>query len=297
MITVIICSANEQDLNNVKENITQTIGLPFEIIAINNSDGKMGICEVYNRGASQAQYETLCFMHEDIEMITPNWGKKVIELFDQNPKVGLMGVAGGGYKSLVPSSWYHYKLEQNGGFYVNIIQGHRRSGKPDSHDYKNPKNERFSKVACIDGCWMCIRAGVWKENKFDENRLTKFHAYDLDISMAVNQKSDVIVTFEVLLRHFSEGNFDQNWFLEILKINDKWCAHLPLDADKIVGGNLFQMEKRAYRRFLQESLNEGFSKTTLLNSVWSTRKSPLFGFGVMLKLAFSLLKMKAVKLP
>jgi glycosyltransferase involved in cell wall biosynthesis len=292
MISIIICSANAEDLRDVRLSIAQTIGVENEIIAIDNSNGKKGICEVYNTGAKQAKFGILCFMHEDIEMKTPDWGKNVLALFSGDPKVGLVGVAGGGYKSLTPSGWYNYSIERNGGAYSNVLQGYKHAGKEDGFDYNNPKYQRYSKVACIDGCWMCMLKTVWERHPFDSRSFKRFHGYDLDISLSVNQCYDVVVTFDVLLRHFSEGKFDRVWFKEMLKVHQKWSHVLPFDGDNLVGDHMFQTEKWAYRRFLQDSLDLGFSKFILLQTVWHSRKSPLFGFGVMVSLAFALLKMK-----
>ncbi|WP_221391678.1 glycosyltransferase [Dyadobacter sp. NIV53] len=295
MISVIICSAREQDLNQVKENISQTVGVPYEIIAYNNSDGQRGICEVYNAGARQARYDTLCFMHEDIEMKTPDWGSKVVNLLSEHPKIGLIGVAGGGYKSVTPSGWYNYGLEINGGAYSNVLQGYKRDEKKEGHDYNNPKRELFSKVACVDGCWLSTRKSVWQESPFDEKLLTKFHGYDLDFSLAIGEKYDVVVTFEVLLRHFSEGNYDLNWFEEMLKVHAKWSYLLPVNADNMIEGDLLQNEKWAFRRFLQDSLDNGITKSALINVVWHSRKSSFIGFNLMVKLGFALMKMKPKK--
>lgn len=293
MISIIICSANATDLNLVSQNINQTVGIPYEIISIDNSSGKMGICEVYNAGARQAKYDTLCFMHEDIEMKTLNWGSKIVSLLSENPKIGLIGVAGGGYKSVTPSGWYNYDMEKNGGSYSNVLQGYKREGLPETHDYNNPKNESFSKVACLDGCWLSTRKEVWNEFPFDENLLNRFHGYDLDISLSIGQKYDAVVTFEVLLRHFSEGNYDKSWFEEMLKIHEKWSYVLPVDADNLITADLAFNEKRAFRRFLQNSLNEGIPKLKLAKVVWKAKPSRLMGMGMVIKLCFALLKMKA----
>jgi len=292
MISVIICSAKEQDLVKAKENISQTIGVAHEVIAFDNSDGKKGICEVYNAGGKLAKFDILCFMHEDIEMITPEWGKQMVSLFADNPNIGLAGVAGGGYKSITPSGWYNYDIENNGGAYSNILQGYKRDGLPETHDYNNPNNESFSKVACVDGCWLCARKTVWQEFPFDELLLKKFHGYDLDFSLSVNLKYDVVVTFEVLLRHFSEGNYDHKWFEEMLKVHEKWSYYLPVDADKVIKGDLAFNEKRAFRRFLQNCVNEGISRLTLIRVIWNAKPSRFMGLNMVLKLCFALLKME-----
>ena len=74
MISVIISSAKKELVTQVTKNITDTIAVEFEIIAFDNSNGEKGICEIYNQGIKKARYDVLCFMHEDIAMITPGWG-------------------------------------------------------------------------------------------------------------------------------------------------------------------------------------------------------------------------------
>ena len=77
MISIIISSANSKQLEEVSQNVAQTIGVPYEIISFNNADGSMGICEVYNKGTAKAKYDLLCFMHEDLLFKTMDWGKVV----------------------------------------------------------------------------------------------------------------------------------------------------------------------------------------------------------------------------
>ncbi len=50
MISIIICSRDADYLRKVSENVAATIGVPYEIQAIDNSKGAYGICEAYNLG-------------------------------------------------------------------------------------------------------------------------------------------------------------------------------------------------------------------------------------------------------
>jgi glycosyltransferase involved in cell wall biosynthesis len=293
MISVIICSANAADLLQVKINISRTIGVPHEIIGFDNSNGQKGICEVYNEGARAARYDMLCFMHEDIEMKTEGWGGKVLEIFDANSNLGLLGIAGGGYKSLAPSSWYNYYLQENGGFYCNLIQGYKHTGKADMLDYRNPKNEKLSRVACVDGCWFCTRKHIALKYQFDEKLLTKFHGYDLDFSIAISRDFEAAVTFDLLLKHYSEGNFDQQWTNEILKIHKKWSAVLPVNVDRVPETHLKRIERHAFEVFLQHSVDqEHYSKWELVKLIWTTRHSRVATLSFPYKLIIRLLKMK-----
>lgn len=283
MISIVICSANAQALDQVKRNIESTIGVPFEIIAFNNSDGKKGICEIYNEGALKAKSEILCFMHEDIELRTPNWGVKLIELFAKNSKLGLLGVAGGGYKSVVPSSWYNADLEKNGEFYCCLIQGFKYTGRPDLYDYRNPKNEKLSRVACVDGCWMSTRKSIALKYPFDEKLLKSFHGYDLDFSLSVNQEYEVAVTYEILLKHFSEGNFGQVWMEDTLKLHKKWSWILPVNTDQLEDKTLKRYERRAFKIFFQRMLDDGYSYSQLMTIIWNSRSSRIFPPKILFK--------------
>lgn len=292
MISVIICSVNADDLLAVQKNIAQTIGIEHEIIAIDNSGGEKGICEIYNIGTKRAKYDILCFMHEDIEYSTVDWGDKLVRIFESNPHIGLIGVAGGGYKSIVPSSWYNADLEVNGEFYCNLIQGFKYSGREEFLDYRNPRNENLSTVACVDGCWMCTRKEIAEKYPFDEHLLKKFHGYDLDFSLAVNQEYKVAVTYEILLKHFSEGNFDESWMEDTLKIHKKWGWMLPVNADGLDERALKRYERRAYKVFFNRSLDEGISYARLREIISYSRKSRIFPLRIYLKLYLDLWKVR-----
>jgi hypothetical protein len=292
MISVIICSADAVELEKVKQNISETIGVPYEIIAIDNSDGRKGICAAYNEGAARAAYGILCFMHEDIEMKTPGWGEKVIEIFNTNNKLGLIGVAGGGYKSVVPSGWYNADLEVNGEFYCSLIQGFKYSGRQEFFDYRNPKNENLSRVACIDGCWMCTRKEVVRKYPFDENLLRHFHGYDLDFSLAVSQEYQVAVTYEILLKHFSEGNFNDSWLEDTLKVHRKWSKILPVNADQLDEKNLKRYERRAFKVFFNRMLDGGASYFKLGEIIWAARKSRIFPPHILIKIYLDLWRVR-----
>ena len=276
MISVIICSANAADLAIVSDNIRQTIGVVHEIISFDNHDAAQGICALYNEGAQKAKYDVLCFMHEDIEMKSENWGAKVGSIFSANPKLGLMGVAGGGYKSVVPSSWYNADLKMNGEFYCNLIQGFKYAGRESFLDYRNPKQEKLSKVACIDGCWMVTRKEIALAMPFDDKLLDHFHGYDIDISIQVGQHWDVAVTYEVLLSHFSEGNFSESWEEAILKVHRKWSAVLPVNADGLDEKSLLRYERRAFKMFFNKQLDKGKSYRQLMEICWDARHSRIF---------------------
>lgn len=105
MISIIIASVNKQLLNNIKQNIEETVGVPYEVIAFENTGGTKGICQIYNEGIAQAKYDIFCFMHEDLALKSFGWGEVIAGLFARHEKIGVVGIAGSTYKSIMPTGW------------------------------------------------------------------------------------------------------------------------------------------------------------------------------------------------
>lgn len=211
MLSIIICSRDAHALATVSQNVQDTIGVPYEIIAINNSTRRYGICEAYNIGAAQASYDQLCFMHEDIRVHTTGWGSIVTEIL-RNPEAGVIGVAGGTYQPKAPAGWA-------GGLYNAINVLHRSKEQPGKIEllYSNPWNQPLMKAASLDGLWLTCRKAVWKEFKFDEHAFSGFHFYDIDFCTRVASKYTNYVTFKILIEHFSHGTFDKIWMQSAIR--------------------------------------------------------------------------------
>ena len=67
MLSIIICSVSPERLEQVTRNIHDTIGVDYEIIAIDNREKQWPIARAYNEGASRAHYPFLFFVHEDVK--------------------------------------------------------------------------------------------------------------------------------------------------------------------------------------------------------------------------------------
>ena len=248
MISIIISSANPDLLKNVTQNIKNTVGVPYEIVSFDNSKGESGLCKLYNEGIRKAKFEYLCFMHEDVDIKTFDWGKIVIDHFNKDSQLGLVGLAGSKYKSTIPLGWDSLHLSSN---YINIIQEFKNKEKHSTHEYYNPENKSLIEVVCIDGVWFCSPKNIAKEFLFDEKGLPGFHGYDIDFSLAVGQKYKVAVTSKVLLTHFSEGQYSLDWFKDIYYIHKKWRNLLPLNLNGIKGKELLKVEEISFKYILK----------------------------------------------
>lgn len=249
MVSVIISSADAAQLRQVTDNINSTIGVPFQLIAIDNSAGEKGICEVYNTGAKTAQYDVLCFLHEDVIIKTNNWGQALVDIFKNNAEIGLLGVAGSSYKSLSPSPWGGHAIDTK---YTNFEQCYKHEDKAPHVLYRNPNNVKLAQVACIDGVFMCTTKQVFAEYQFDEQLLKGFHVYDVDYSLTVGQRHKVMVTYDIFLSHLSEGSYNKDWMLDNIAVHKKWNNYLPVNIEGLTLKQQQVIEKISFKSFINQ---------------------------------------------
>ena len=261
MISVIICSINKGLAQQVQKNIAATIGVVWELIVIENTIAPKSITEVYNLGASRAQYDILLFVHEDVLFQTKNWGEKLIDCFRLDSSLGLIGVAGSKYKSITPSGWFTGFREFD---CCNIIHSNNANGQVKI--YYNPSPQSTTQqVKVLDGVFLCATRKVWTEIRFDDILLRDFHLYDLDFSFRAAEKYKVIVTFDIEILHIAKGGHYGNKWLESTliwhkKVQEKLPAFFPeLKLDKR------KVEKKILKTWLIRLKHEDISFYNKIN--------------------------------
>ncbi|WP_210519761.1 glycosyltransferase [Hymenobacter terricola] len=254
MITVIICTRDTTALAAVSQSVAATIGVPYEIIAIDNSRGQYSICEAYNLGAGQAQYELLCFMHEDIRLHTPGWGTIVADTLADST-IGILGVTGGLYQLAAPAAWWGCGVALCRENVLNVFaDGHTKM------ELHNPEGAVLTDVAVVDGMWLCSRKEVWQCYPFDARTFTDFHFYDVDYCTGVfRQGLRVCVTFQVLLEHHSRGSVNEAWVRNALKYKNKWRGQLPFGPVAVSAAKQRRLELRALQEFTGRLVQGHFS--------------------------------------
>ncbi len=225
MISIIVCSKKKLLSPTFAANIAESIGLEYELIHVDNSEGRFDIFSAYNYGVSQSRYTNLCFVHEDVYFHSQDWGQKVLQHL-QLPEVGICGVAGRDFVSKVPAAW-NKRLSG-----INIIQSDKL-GLKRTRRKLIPENYKSSlrEVITLDGVILCFRKELFHKISFDE-KIGGFHGYDLDIciqSKVSGYKN--FVMYDIVLEHFSRGNPNADYYRSLIKVFKKWKDVLPLYVD------------------------------------------------------------------
>lgn len=286
MVSIIIASANESLLQEVQQNIANTIGIEHELLVFPNADGKRGICDIYNEGIEKAKYPIRCFMHEDIAFHTIGWGKIVENIFEQHPSVGIVGIAGSTYKSLMPIGWPNQATQQSER--SHLIQSFKYLNLPQQHFCLNPFNEVLAKVVVADGAWLCIKKEVTDRFRFDSKTFRHFHCYDLDYCLTAGKAYDVAITYEVLLHHFSDGNLDEKWMEEQLLFFRKWEQELPASTEPLSLQKLRSYEKQNFRYWVKLLRRLKFKKTIAFYLLYRPKVRKVLGLKYFLKLHYTI---------
>ena len=222
MISVIISTQDSVLFHRISENIKETIGVEFEIIAIENK-AQYSICEAYNIGVTKSKYPFMCFVHEDVLFKTTNWGDRLTSIMKKDQTIGLIGIAGSKFRSSYPSA-----IGQGPGL-SRFLRGNIYAWDNYKDFDKRVQQNEIDDVVCIDGVFMFSKKEVFNNCKFDDKLLTHFHGYDIDFSLQVFfQSYRVVVDRSVLIAHYSNGNYVGQNTIANRKVGKKWMKKLPV---------------------------------------------------------------------
>lgn len=248
MLSLIICSRNDSISKQLGENLIKTILSDYELIVIDNSSNQLSIFEAYNEGIKRSKGEILVFLHDDILFRTIGWDNIVFKIFNEDPRIGLLGIAGSTVKTKMPSTWF----VDPASITIRIIQHQKENTKVLSKNF-GFKSKKLIDVAAIDGVLMIMRRD---DRVFFDTDLKGFHNYDLDLSIQhYKLKKRICVTSEILIEHFSEGNINKDWYISTGKFHRKNYDVLPIVIDsKMNQQNMKMNEFRVGASFVMHLL-------------------------------------------
>jgi GT2 family glycosyltransferase len=257
MISIVVCSRDSALFNAISENITATIGCPFEIVCIDNHNNHFTICSAYNQGMELSKFPYLCFVHEDVLFRNKDWGYKLVAHL-QDDTTGFCGVAGGELITRIPSSWNEFAIS------INMIQSDKTGRKPTKRkQIPRAFAEKRREVVSLDGVMLCAKREIMKQLRFDED-LPGFHGYDFDICMqSVASGYTNYVMYDIEIEHFSRGNSGKEHYISLLKLFRKWEHHLPATTKQMSPKQIKQIpayEKKGLFKLAHKLSRRGFER-------------------------------------
>ena len=279
MISVIICSRRTDITDELKKNISNTIGCDYELVVIDNSHNSFSIFQAYNKGVQSSHGEILCFLHEDVLFHTSNWGKIVSSHLLEHHEVGAIGFLGGHYLPHRPCYWSEPRVES-----VHYIQGEVVNGVYSNRKicHQKYRSERTF-VAAIDGVFMAIPRSVFDnyQIRWDDITYSGYHFYDADMCMQLHQIGlDIEVLWDVWMEHKSCGDTGES-FLKARNVwYNKWQEYLPVikgieltEEDIDICRIIIDITDQSYRYGqIRESIAYRLGKAILHPSLFNIRR-------------------------
>lgn len=218
MISVI--SSTRAINENFEKMVRQTSGLKnseIEVLIYENN-GEMSLTQVYNKGLNEASNDIVVFMHDDIEILTKNWAKKLINHYKYSD-YGILGVAGS--RQLDETGvWWSMKE----GMYGNVY--HTDGKRTWLSQYSKNFGSRIKDVVVVDGVFFsCHKQRIIKH--FNED-YKGFHFYDITFCYDnFMENVNIGVHFDISIVHKSVGEVNDEWNNNRLKFIDTEDNILP----------------------------------------------------------------------
>lgn len=264
MISIIVCSINSKLLSEFTNSIKLTIGVPYEIISVDNLMLEYSIFKAYNYGVSLSKFDTFVFVHEDVIFHSKNWGEILLNSFETLSNPGVIGIAGSSYLPISPSDWW---LSDSKYLYSNFLSNDKIENVEGGTLWQLG-NQEPQPVFALDGMFLAMKKSVWLEFPFDES-MEGFHGYDTSMCYRVSQKFQNYFVPDILIEHFSKGYPNQLWLRNTIQANQ---SVLPFIFKLRERGILDRkLEQKAYHLFLGQLLKYGETVNENISLAWKYR--------------------------
>lgn len=200
-VSAIICSIRPDYFAAIKKKLVeQFAGHDVEVIGIHDATS---LCEGYNRGASKAKGEVLIFCHDDIDTVHADFGERVLRHLSTHDVIGVVGAS-----KLVNGDWGH-----SGPPHIHGQIIHRPPTETGNiYLAVGLQSPMIDNVCALDGVFIATHRRVWETLRFDEESFDGFHIYDIDFTWRAYEAGfRLAVPLDLLLIHFSTGQYDMKW--------------------------------------------------------------------------------------
>jgi hypothetical protein len=201
LTSVVVCSIDAGKFERVQASYARAFGdAPWELIGIHDA---RSLAEAYARGFARARGEAILFSHDDIEILSADLGGAIGRALDALDVAGVVGTT----RLTGPAHAWGGKAYTRG----RIAQP-GASGTGVDLVLCNPAPGVTAGLQAIDGVFMAARREAVAAIGFDARTFDGFHLYDIDFSFRAHLAGRRVgITSDIVLRHDSEGSFDERW--------------------------------------------------------------------------------------
>lgn len=216
MVSVIVST---KSINyNLIDMIKNTSGIKDIEVLVYENNGEMSLTQVYNKGLKESKNKIVLFMHDDVEILTKNWGKILINHYE-NSDYGILGVAG------------TKMLNENGVWWTNKESmygsvSHTDGKKTWLNEYSYNFGNKIKNVVVVDGVFFsCHKDRIQKP--FNED-YSGFHFYDISFCFDnLKESVEIGVHFDIRILHKSIGVTNEEWEQNRIKFISNENNNLP----------------------------------------------------------------------
>ena len=219
----IVCST--KDINEeYKKHLLDKCGLKDVQLLIYENKNQYSLTEIYNKGLNESKYNIVLFLHDDMEIITNNFGNKILKHFDRQKDLGILGIAGTTELGKDGKWWTNMKLM------VGKVD-HKHEGKQWTSDYSNDQGNQLKPVVLVDGLFFAVNKNNLKA-KFNED-IKGFHFYDVNFCFDnfINGCKLAVCT-DIRVCHFSIGVTNEEWENKRKEFAEKNESLLPIKINR-----------------------------------------------------------------
>jgi Glycosyltransferase like family len=200
-----------------------------------------GYNRLLDKAAELDRLEALVLLHQDTELVDPDFCRKVREALS-DPKVGLVGCVGSiGVRSI---AWWEGSVTL-----ASFIHRYEEHGGGDLPAFswewtEAPPYARVGEVDTLDGFLLAVSPWVVRNIRFDES-LGQLHGYDLDFCLQVREAGRKVITadFRAIHHHSLDlVNDPEAWIQAHIKVADKWEGRI-----EGIGSGVGTWKQRALR--------------------------------------------------
>ena len=216
-LTVIVSTRKRSDW--YRNHIISTSGLGDRIEMIQVENPGNSLSSVYNEAANVAKYDHIVFMHDDLKMVSPDWGVRLLHHF-QNTDYDIIGLAG--VRKEMPANGCWWTKREN---MVGIVN-HRNHSGTYACTYSPEQGNAIEPVIVLDGLFIACN---WKTvtHKWDES-IPGFHFYDLGFTFPnYLEGHNIGVVTNIRVTHMSVGETNKQWEVNQQLFIGKYKDELP----------------------------------------------------------------------